>query len=84
MEKKLHYTTSGVCASAIDIVVENDIIKKANFDGGCQGNQSGICALVKGMKTSEAIARLSGIRCGRKASSCPDQLAHALQEIEAE
>jgi uncharacterized protein (TIGR03905 family) len=75
------YKTSGVCARAIHFEVEGDIVKNVRFEGGCHGNTQGIAALVKGMKIDDVIARLEGIRCGFKPSSCPDQLAKALKEI---
>mgnify|MGYP003412110422 CR=1 FL=1 len=73
------YKTKGVCSKEIEIQLDGDIIVEAKFVGGCSGNTQGISALVKGMKVDEAIARLEGIRCGFKATSCPDQLANALK-----
>lgn len=75
----MHYKTSGVCSSGIDFEIENGIIKEVKFIGGCSGNTQGISALVAGMPVEEAISRLSGIRCGFKPTSCPDQLAKALR-----
>ena len=75
----MHYKTSGVCSSGIDCEIENGIIKEVKFIGGCSGNTQGISALVAGMPVEEAISRLSGIRCGFKPTSCPDQLAKALR-----
>lgn len=75
------YRPKGVCSSAIDIDVEDGIIQSVAFTGGCNGNLQGICSLVKGMKAEEAISKLRGIKCGFKDTSCPDQLAKALQEI---
>ena len=75
----MHYKTSGVCSSGIDFEIENGIIKEVRFIGGCSGNTQGISALVAGMPVEEAISRLSGIRCGFKPTSCPDQLAKALR-----
>ena len=72
------YTTRGVCARAIDIAIENGIIIEVRYHGGCSGNTQGVAALVKGLSVTEAIERLSGIRCGLKSTSCPDQLAKAL------
>ena len=65
----------------IDIEVENGIIKSVSFTGGCHGNLQGISRLVEGMKVEDAIARLKGIRCGFKSTSCPDQLARALESM---
>lgn len=77
----MKYTPQGVCSSAIDIEVEDGIIKSVAFTGGCNGNLQGISALVTGMKAEDAIARLKGIRCGFKNTSCPDQLARALEQL---
>ena len=74
------YSTRGVCARAIDIAIEDGIISEVRYHGGCSGNTQGIAALVKGLTVTEAIERLSGIRCGFKSTSCPDQLAKALSE----
>ena len=76
----ISYITKGVCARKIDIEIENDIIVSVKFSGGCAGNTQGVAALVRGMSVNEAISRLRGIRCGFKATSCPDQLATALAE----
>ena len=77
------YKTSGTCSSAINLEVEGDIIKSGSFTGGCNGNLQGISRLVEGMKVEDAISRLKGIRCGFKNTSCPDQLARALESLEA-
>ena len=74
------YSTRGVCARAIDIAIEDGIIAEVRYHGGCSGNTQGVAALVKGLPVTEAIERLSGIRCGFKSTSCPDQLAKALSE----
>ncbi len=74
------YKTSGTCAGKIVIELEGDIVKSARFIGGCHGNTQGISKLVEGMKVDDVIERLQGIRCGMKATSCPDQLAKALAE----
>lgn len=75
------YQPKGVCSKAIDVEVEGDIIKSVKFTGGCNGNLQGISSLVAGMEIKEAIGKLRGIKCGIKNTSCPDQLACALQEI---
>ena len=75
------YKTSGVCARAILIDVEDGIVKDVKFQGGCGGNTQGIGALVKGMKIEDVIEKLEGIRCGFKNTSCPDQLAQALRTL---
>ncbi len=74
------YTTRGVCSRSIDISIEDGVILEVTYHGGCSGNTQGVAALVRGMKVEEAIERLSGIRCGFKSTSCPDQLACALRE----
>lgn len=78
---KYSYRTTGTCSSQIDVEVENGIVKDVHFTGGCNGNLQGISSLVKGMKVDDVIARLEGIRCGGKPTSCPDQLCKALREI---
>lgn len=78
----MRYQTKGTCASAIDIDVKDGIIESVKFTGGCNGNLQGISALVKGMKVEDAISRLKGIRCGFKPTSCPDQLARALESMQ--
>lgn len=77
----MRYQTKGTCSSAIDIEVKDDIIESVKFTGGCHGNLQGISALVQGMKVEDAISRLKGIRCGFKSTSCPDQLALALESM---
>ena len=73
------YRTKGVCSRAIQFEVENNTLKNVNYIGGCHGNLQGIAALVEGMDVDEVIARVKGIRCGMKDTSCPDQLARALK-----
>ena len=73
------FKTSGVCTQAIEIEVEDEIVKDVRFLGGCHGNTQGISKLVTGMKVSDVIARLEGITCGNRSTSCPDQLAKALK-----
>jgi len=75
----MHYKPHGVCSQSIDFELNNGIIENVKFVGGCSGNTQGIAALVKGMPADEAIKRLKGIRCGFRATSCPDQLAIALE-----
>ena len=69
------YKTKGTCSTMIDVELKDGVIDSVKFTGGCNGNLQGISALVKG------ISRLKGIRCGFKPTSCPDQLAHALEEM---
>ncbi|MEZ3508595.1 MAG: TIGR03905 family TSCPD domain-containing protein [Lachnospiraceae bacterium] len=75
------YQPKGVCSKAIDVEVEGDVIRSVKFTGGCNGNLQGISSLVAGMRIEDAISKLRGIKCGLKSTSCPDQLACALQEI---
>ncbi len=77
----MRYKTQGTCSSAIDIELKDGVIESVRFTGGCNGNLQGISALVKGMPVEEAILRLKGIRCGFKSTSCPDQLARALETM---
>ena len=76
----MQYKTNGTCSQMIDFEVEGDTIKSVAFTGGCNGNLKGISALVSGMKVDEAITKLKGIKCGMKTTSCPDQLARALEQ----
>ena len=78
------YKTKGTCSTSIDVELKDGVIDSVKFTGGCNGNLQGISALVKGMKPEEAISRHKGIRCGFKPTSCPDQLAHALEEMIAQ
>lgn len=75
---EFQYTPSGVCSRNIRLVIEDDIIKDVEFTGGCNGNLKGIASLVIGQKTDDVIKKLSGIKCGFKNTSCPDQLSKAL------
>lgn len=79
----MKYMTKGTCSTEIDIEVAEGVIQSVKFTRGCNGNLQGISALVKGMKVEDAIARLKGIKCGAKDTSCPDQLARALESLEA-
>lgn len=76
------YKTNGVCSRKILINVEDGIVKSVRFEGGCGGNTKGVAALAEGMKVEEVIKRLENIKCGFKNTSCPDQLAQALKQIE--
>lgn len=73
------YATQGTCARQIDFELENGIIKYVKFHGGCNGNLKGISQLIVGMKAEDVIARVKGTTCGYKDTSCPDQLARALE-----
>lgn len=74
------YKPSGVCSREIHVQLDGDTIKHVEFVGGCSGNTQGVSRLVEGMKVSEAIARLEGIHCGPRPTSCPDQLTKALRQ----
>lgn len=76
-----NYKTSGVCSRQIDFKVEEGILTNVKFHGGCDGNLQGLSQLVKGLPVSHVISKLEGITCGRKSTSCPDQLAQALRSI---
>ena len=76
----IQYKTKGVCSQRIDVTVDNSIIKKVEFVGGCAGNTQGVARLVEGLDARDAIGKLAGIRCGFKQTSCPDQFAEALRE----
>ena len=80
MKKTVNYITNGVCSRSIDITVEDNIVTEVKFNGGCSGNTQGVAALAVGMTVDEVISRLKGIRCGFKYTSCPDQLALAIEE----
>ena len=78
----MHYTykTHGVCSRNIDFDIEDGVLRNVKYEGGCNGNLQGIGRLVDGMKVEDVIARLQGVRCGIRPTSCPDQLANALKE----
>ena len=78
------YTPKGVCSRKIEFDIEDGIIRKVVFSGGCAGNTQGVAALVCGMKAEDAIAKLEGIKCGFKNTSCPDQLSRAIKEAISE
>lgn len=80
MTKSFTYKTQGVCSREIVIDIVDDVVESVKYIGGCSGNTQGVAALVKGMSVDEAIERLSGIKCGFKQTSCPDQLAQALKQ----
>ena len=74
------YKTKGTCSQKIFFDIEDGKLTNVQFLGGCNGNLKGICALVEGMDVETVIARIQGIKCGMKNTSCPDQLATALKE----
>lgn len=74
------YTPHGVCSAKIDFEIENGLVKNIRFTRGCNGNTQGIAKLAEGMKAEEVIKRLKGTDCGGRGTSCPDQLARALED----
>ena len=77
----MKYITKDVCARTIDFDVEEGIVKNVVFNGGCDGNQIGISNLVEGKTVNEVVEKLKGIDCRGRGTSCPDQLARALEEL---
>lgn len=75
------YDTKGTCSRQIIIDTENGIINDVKFIGGCSGNTQGIAALVKGMRVEDVIKKCKGIDCNGRGTSCPDQLAKAVEEV---
>lgn len=84
MKKHIEYKTHGTCSRMIVVDVEDGVVTDCSIVGGCAGNTVGVASLVKEMKAEDAIARLKGIKCGFKPTSCPDQLAKALEAALAE
>ena len=80
----IDYTPRGVCSRHISIELDNGVIERVKVTGGCSGNLQGLSILLRGMEAGEAIRRLEGIRCGMKATSCPDQIAQALKTARAQ
>jgi uncharacterized protein (TIGR03905 family) len=80
---KYSYKPKGVCSTRVDFDLDGDIVRNVSFENGCHGNLQGLARLAEGRKAAEVIAVLSGIRCGDKKTSCPDQFARALQEAAA-
>lgn len=70
----------GVCSAYTEVSLKGDVIENVKVSGGCNGNLQGVAALLAGMKVEDAVKKLSGIRCGYKSTSCPDQIAKALLE----
>ena len=81
---QFEYRTKGTCSQKIFFEIEDGKLKNVSYLGGCNGNLKGISTLVEGMDIDEVISRLEGIKCGMKATSCPDQLARALEKLKAE
>lgn len=79
MIRTINHICAGTCSRAVEIELDGDTVNRVTFVGGCDGNTQGVAALVRGMKVDEAIARLEGIDCRGRGTSCPDQLAQALK-----
>lgn len=77
---EFHYKPQGVCSRGIDVELEGNVIKSVRFTGGCSGNTQGVAALAEGMTVEEYIRRCKDIKCGFKKTSCPAQLALALEQ----
>ncbi len=75
-----HYKTKGTCSTDIVVELEGDVVRGVSFTGGCHGNLQGVARLVEGLTVAEVEEKCGGIRCGRKPTSCPDQLARAVRE----
>ncbi len=81
---RIQYKPKGVCARMMELEMEDGVIKDLKIQGGCSGNLQGICKLVKGRDAKEVIQDLKGIHCGPRPTSCPDQLALALEQALAQ
>ena len=79
---KFSYTQKGVCSINIDFEIDDGILKNVQFTRGCSGNTQGIARLVEGMPVDEVISRLKGLNCSGRGTSCPDQLAKALEQAQ--
>lgn len=79
MTRNIIHNCTGTCSKQVEIELDGEIIRRVAFTGGCHGNTQGIAALVRGMTAADAIARLEGIDCRGRGTSCPDQLAQALK-----
>ncbi len=82
--KSFSYKTRGTCSREIHFDIDGTVVKNVRFVMGCMGNTQGVARLVEGMEVDEAVARLEGIDCGGRGTSCPDQLAKALIQAKAE
>ncbi len=80
MKQQFSYRTQGTCTRRIDIEMQDGVILQVKFHDGCDGNTAGLSALLVGMRAEDAVRALKGIRCGSKRTSCPDQLAQALEQ----
>lgn len=82
MVKEITYRPQGVCSRAYHIVASDGVIDSIDIVGGCDGNLKGIASLLRGMKIEDAIERMSGVTCGSRPTSCPDQIARALRQLQ--
>ena len=82
--QELTYKTKGVCSRRIHLAIDQNVLVKVSFESGCDGNLQAISRLVEGMPVAKVISMLRGIRCDEKSSSCPDQLAQALESMGCE
>ncbi len=83
MAKEILYTTSGTCSKTIELALDDEgRISRCHIEGGCPGYSLGLSRLVVGMKPADIIERFRGLRCGKKPTSCPDQLSLALEQLE--
>ncbi|MGL4518518.1 MAG: TIGR03905 family TSCPD domain-containing protein [Phocaeicola sp.] len=78
---ELRYETTGTCATHIEVEVVENVVKQVRFWGGCNGNLQGIARLVEGMQVDDVLAKLEGICCGRRTTSCPNELCKALRKL---
>lgn len=78
---EIKFKPKGVCSQAIHLELSDGVVRNVRFTGGCSGNTQGVCRLAEGMQAKEVVARLKGIRCGFRSTSCPDQLACALEQV---
>ncbi len=76
----MEFKTTGICAKSINFDVKDGIVKEVAFEKGCNGNLKGLSSLIVGMKVDDVITKLKGTTCGQKMTSCPDQLAKALEQ----
>ena len=77
---KRTFAPKGVCSKRIDFDLDEGLVRNIRFEGGCDGNLQGVARLAEGRRVSEVVELLSGIKCGQKSTSCPDQLARALKK----
>ena len=78
---ELVYTTEGTCSTPIEVTLESNRSTEVAFWGGCNSNLQGLSRLVKGMSPEDVLSKLEGVKCGRRSTSCPDQLCKALHQM---